>query len=170
MKSMQWGLLLAKKTAASEWNASECNILSRKWNICALCSISLFTQYPQKMTPNCFTKPRLLNTNIHCSELLTEGTQVAFWWSSLLGRSMEDVFEISSSHLFIKPVHPQVHIGSTVYLKNCYLLYRNLCRLLVRSFYFSERVYLTSRTSDIWVSMWEIFFWYKYFNEASSAL
>lgn len=42
---------LGKKTVASEWNTSECNILSRKWNISVLCNIHLLTQYPQKMTP-----------------------------------------------------------------------------------------------------------------------
>lgn len=54
-------------------------------------------------------------------------------------------------------MQPQLHTGSVVYLKTCYFLYQNLCRFLVRSSSFSERVYLTSKTSDVWVSMWEIF-------------
>lgn len=79
---------LGKKTVASEWNTSECNILCRKLNISVLCNIHLLTQYPQKMTPTAFPRQDCLNTYIQCSELLTEGNQVAFWLSSLLGRSM----------------------------------------------------------------------------------
>lgn len=79
---------LGRKTIASEWNTSECNILSRKWNICVLCNIPLLTQNPQKMTPSALPSQDCLNTYIQCSELLTGGIQAAFRWSSLLGRSM----------------------------------------------------------------------------------
>lgn len=83
---------LGKKTVASEWNTSECNILSRKWNISVLCNVHLLTQYPQKMTPTALPRQDCFNTYIQCSELLTEGIQVAFWWSSLLGRSTQDIW------------------------------------------------------------------------------
>lgn len=67
---------LGKKTVASEWNTSECNILSRKWNISVLCNFHLLTQYPQKMTPATLSRQDCLNTYIQCSELQSEGNQV----------------------------------------------------------------------------------------------
>lgn len=50
---------LKKKTIASEWNISECNILSRTWSISVLCNIHLLNTVPTEDDPNCFTKTGL---------------------------------------------------------------------------------------------------------------
>lgn len=58
---------LGKKIAASEWNTSECNKLSRKWKISVLCNIHLLTQYPWKMTPIALPRQACLNTYSQCT-------------------------------------------------------------------------------------------------------